>query len=119
MNKVKPQVALFCSIIGVDNNRLEQLAFDKCHSFDLTYDYFQVSHKLFFERFYSHVMLHISTNIQSLTVDIRHLPDIITFAEKSNGILHNLKHLKIVYTVIHVKTGGPCTLGKLLVDILF
>ena len=39
MNKVKPQVLLLCSIITIGNNRLEQLALDKCHSVDLTFDY--------------------------------------------------------------------------------
>ncbi len=41
MNKVKPRVLLLCSIITIGNNRLEQLALDKCHSIDLTIDYFQ------------------------------------------------------------------------------
>ncbi|CAF3086960.1 unnamed protein product, partial [Rotaria socialis] len=41
MNKVKPKVSLLCSIIAIGNNRLEQLALDKCHSIDLTIDCFQ------------------------------------------------------------------------------
>ncbi|CAF2862057.1 unnamed protein product [Rotaria sp. Silwood2] len=41
MNKVKPKVLLLCSIIALGNNRLEQLALEKCHSIDLTIDYFQ------------------------------------------------------------------------------
>jgi hypothetical protein len=119
MSKVEPQVALLCSIIGIGNNRLEQLAFDSYHSLDLTYDYFQASHESLFKRFYSHVMPRICNNIQSLILDVRHIPDIITFAEKSNGTLHNLKHLKIVYGKICSKTGTPYTLGKVLINVFF
>ena len=49
MNKVKPRVLLLCSIIGIGNNRLEQLAIDNCHSFDLTFDYCQSSHEQLME----------------------------------------------------------------------
>ena len=41
LKKVNPQVLLLCAMIDIGNNRLEQLAFDKCHSIDLTFDYFQ------------------------------------------------------------------------------
>jgi len=120
MNKVKPQVSLLFSIIGIGNNRLEQLALDKCHSFDLTYDYFQSSHESLCKRFYSYVMPRISNSIQSLTLDIRHLPDIITFPEQnSNETLLNLVHLKIMYGRTCLKTGTLYTLGKLLVNVFF
>jgi hypothetical protein len=55
MNKVEAQVLLLCSIIGIGNNRLEQLALNKCHSIDLTFDYYNSSHQPFLKRFYSHV----------------------------------------------------------------
>jgi len=88
MNKVKPQVLLLCSIIAIGNNRLKQLALDKCHSIDLIFDYLEASHESLIKRLYSHVMPFISSNIQSLTLNIRHLPSIISFAEKNcNGIL--------------------------------
>ncbi|CAF4811428.1 unnamed protein product, partial [Rotaria sp. Silwood2] len=50
MNKVKPHVLLLCSIIDIGNNRLEQLALDKCQAIDLTFDYQQSPHKSLFTR---------------------------------------------------------------------
>ncbi|CAF1556751.1 unnamed protein product, partial [Rotaria sordida] len=50
MNKIKPQVLLVCSTITVGNNRLEQVALDKCHSIDLTFDYFQSPHQSVIQR---------------------------------------------------------------------
>ena len=114
MNKVKPQVLLLCSIIDIGNNRLEQLALDKCHSIDLTFDYFQSPYQSLIERFYSHVMPRIINNIQSLTLNIQHIPYIITFVEKNcNGTLPNLTHLKIMIGRQCLSTGTPYTLGKL------
>jgi len=66
MNKVKLQALLLCSIIGIRNNRLEQLALEKCHSIDLTFDYYKAPHQQLMERFYSHVLPSIYNNIQSL-----------------------------------------------------
>lgn len=40
MNKVVPHVLLLCSIIDIGNNRLKQLAFDKCQTIDLTFDFY-------------------------------------------------------------------------------
>ncbi|CAF0882264.1 unnamed protein product [Rotaria sordida] len=115
MNKIKPQVLLVCSIITVGNNRLEQLALDKCHSIDLTFDYFQSPHESVIQRFYSHVMSRISNNIQSLILNIEHLPKMIGFAEKEcNGILPNLTHLKIMLDSESRGTGTPDALGKFL-----
>jgi hypothetical protein len=108
MNKGKPQVLLLWSIIAIGNNRLKQLAIDKCHSVDLIFDYLQSSHESLIKRFHSHVMPCISSNIQSLTIDIRHLPDIISFAEKNcNGTLPNLTHLKIMIGKLCHQTGTP------------
>jgi len=76
MNKVKPQMLLLCSIIAIGNNRLEQLALDQCHSIDLTY-YYRSPYESLIERFYSHVMSRISNQIQSLTLDIPHIPYLI------------------------------------------
>jgi len=123
MNKVEPRVSLLCSIITIGNNRLEQLALDKCHSIDLTFDYFQSPYQTLVQRFYSHIMPNIINNIQSLTLTVRHIIDIITFAEKnSDGTLPNLTHLKIMLDRQWHQTGTPYTLdafGKLLFSIFF
>ncbi len=63
-NKVQPQVFFLCSIIDIGNNYLEQLALDKCHSIDLTFDYYRSP---FLHDFYSHKMPRIYNNIQSST----------------------------------------------------
>ncbi|CAF1212947.1 unnamed protein product [Rotaria sp. Silwood1] len=83
MNTVKPNVLLLCSIIAIGNNRLEQLALDKCHSIDFTIDYSQSSYESLMTRFYSHIMYRIINNIQSLTLNIRQIPDIVTYVEKT------------------------------------
>ncbi|CAF1230576.1 unnamed protein product [Rotaria magnacalcarata] len=111
MNKVKPKVSLLCSIIAIGNNRLEQLALDKCHSIDLTIDYFQSPYESLMTRFYTHVAYRIIDNIQSLTLNIRQIPDIVSYVEKnSNGILPNLIHLKIMIGRQSHRTGTPYTL---------
>ncbi|CAF3597026.1 unnamed protein product [Rotaria sp. Silwood1] len=112
VNKIKPRLLLLCSIIDIGNNRLEQLALDKCHSIDLTFDYFKSSHKLRFKRSYSHVMSRISNQIQSLTFDILHIRDLANFAEQNcNGTLLNLTHLKITIGRQYHETGTPYTLS--------
>ncbi|CAF1294371.1 unnamed protein product [Rotaria sordida] len=113
MNKIKPRVLLLNSIITIGNNRLEQLAIDKCHSIDLTFDYAESPYETLIQRFYSHIMPHIIDNIQSLTINIRHIPDIITFAKKDyNGTLPNLTYLKIMIGRQHRQTGTPYTLDR-------
>ncbi|CAF1442490.1 unnamed protein product [Rotaria sordida] len=113
MNKVKPHVLLLSSIITIGNNRLEQLALDKCHSIDLTFDYVQSPYETLIQRFYLDIMPHIVNNIQSLTLTIRHIPHIITFAEKNfNGTLPNLTHLKIMIGKQHDQTGTPYTVHR-------
>ncbi|CAF2171608.1 unnamed protein product [Rotaria magnacalcarata] len=113
MNKVKHRVLLFCSIIGIGNNRLEQLAIDKCRSIDLTFDYRQSPHEQLMERFYSHVLPYIYKNVQSLTLTIDHLSDISTFAEENcDGTFPNLTHLKIMLPRKCHITGTTSTLGN-------
>jgi hypothetical protein len=123
MNKVKPRELLLCSIITIGNNRLEQLALDKCHSIDLTFDYVQSLYQSLIQRFYSHVMPRVINNIQSMTLNTRHIPDLITFAKQnSNGTLPNLTHLKIMMGRQFNQTGTPYTLdkhSKLLLSIFF
>jgi hypothetical protein len=114
MNKVKPRALLLCSIIGIGNNRLEQLAIDNCHSIDLTFDYCQSSHEQLMERFYSHVLPSIYNNIQLLVFTFQHLLRISAFAEENcNGTFPNLAHLKIMISRKCRITGTTFTLGKL------
>ncbi|CAF1475535.1 unnamed protein product, partial [Rotaria sp. Silwood1] len=113
MNKVKPHVLLLSSIITIGNNRLEQLAIDKRHSIDLTFDYVQSPYETVIQRFYSYIMSHIIDNIQSLTINIRHISDVITFAKNNyDGTLPNLTYLKIMIGRQHHKTGTPYTLYR-------
>jgi hypothetical protein len=114
MNKVNPQVLLLCSMIDIGNNRLEQLAFDRCHSIDLTFDYCRAPHKSLFRRFYSDVMPRISHDIQSLTINLPHISSIKTFVDNNcNGTLPNLTHLKIMLGTKQHGTGMPYTISKL------
>ncbi|CAF2677437.1 unnamed protein product [Rotaria sp. Silwood2] len=113
MKKVDPQVLFLCSMIDIGNKRLEQLAFDRCHSIDLTFDYFRAPHQLFIERFYSYVMPRISHDIQSLTINLHHISSIKTFENNCNKTLPNLTHLKIMMGAKLSKTGIPYTIGKL------
>ncbi|CAF1259610.1 unnamed protein product [Rotaria sordida] len=39
MNKINPRMLLLCSMIDIDNNHLEALGFDRCHSIGLTFHY--------------------------------------------------------------------------------
>ncbi|CAF1100941.1 unnamed protein product [Rotaria sordida] len=111
MKKVNPRMLLLCSMIGIGNNRLEALAFDICHSIDLTFDYPQAPHRLFRRRFFSHVMPRISYDIQSLRINLNHIQSIKTFVENNcNGTLPNLTHLKIMLGTNQVKTGIPYTI---------
>ncbi|CAF2749896.1 unnamed protein product [Rotaria sp. Silwood2] len=111
MKKVNPRVLLLCSMIGIGNNRLEALAFDRCHSIDLTFDYPQAPHRSFLRQFYSHVMSRISYDIQSLTINLNQVPSIKTFVKNNcNGILPNLTHLKIMLGAKQAKTGMPYTI---------
>jgi hypothetical protein len=113
MNKVEPQVLLLCSIIGTGNNRLEQLALDKCQSVDLTFDYLHLSHELVIERFYSHVLPSICNNIQSLTINLKYLLLIDKALETyCDDILSNLKHLKISPVRFYHSTGTPAIISK-------
>jgi hypothetical protein len=114
MNKVKPRVLLLCSMITIGNHRLEALALDKCHSIDLTFDYFQSPYRHLLQRFYSDVLPCISNHIRSLTLNIEHIPNVSYFVERNcNGTLPNLTHLKIMMGRRHSMTGTPYTLGKL------
>ncbi|CAF2584827.1 unnamed protein product [Rotaria sp. Silwood2] len=113
MKKVNPQVLFLCSMINISNYRLEQLAFDRCHSIDLTFDYFGAPHKLLMKIFYSDVMPHIIHNIKSLTINLYHISSIQTFVENNcYGTLPNLTHLKIMLGAKHSQTGIPYTIGN-------
>ncbi len=114
LRKVHPRVLLLCSMINIGNQRLEQLAFDRCDSVDLTFHYSQASHKLLIRRFYSHVMPRIYHDIRSLSINICDTSSIKTVLENNcNGILPNLVHLKIMLGAKLAETGVPFTLSKL------
>jgi hypothetical protein len=114
MNKVEPQVLLLCSIIDIGNNRLEQLALDKCQSVDLTFDYLHSPHELVIERFYSYVLPCICNNIQSLAINLKHLLPIDKALEMHcDGILSNLTHLKISPVRFHHSIRTPAIISKL------
>jgi hypothetical protein len=114
MNKVKPKVLLLCSIIGIENNRLEQLALDNCHLIDLTFHNLHSPYTLVDEQFYSYVLPCISNNIQSLALNLKHLFHFDTILKiYGDKIIFNLTHLKINLNCFHRKTGTPFTLGKL------
>jgi hypothetical protein len=114
MKKVNPQVLLLCSMMNIGNNRLQQLAFDRCHSIDLTFDYLRAPHKLLMKRFYSDVLPRIIHNIKSLAINHHHISSIKSFLKNNcNGTLPNLTHLKIMIGAKHAETGIPYTIGKL------
>ncbi|CAF1227901.1 unnamed protein product, partial [Rotaria sordida] len=112
MKKVNPQVLFLCSMINIGNYRLEQLAFDRYHSIDLTFDYFRASHKLFMKRFYSNVMPRIIHDIKSLTINLYQISSIQTFVENNcNRTLPNLTHLKIMLGTKRSLIGILYTIG--------
>jgi hypothetical protein len=65
LKKVNPQLLLLCSMIVIVNHRLKKLAFDRCHSIDLSFDYPQAKHRLLLKSFYSDIMPCIVHNIRS------------------------------------------------------
>jgi len=114
LKKVNPQVLLLCSMINIGNHRLEQLAFDRCHSIDLSFNYCRAAHRSLMKRFYSHVMPRVCHNIQSLTINFYHMSRMKTFIDENcNGTLPNLTHLKILLGLKHNKTRIPYTIGNL------
>ncbi|CAF3802849.1 unnamed protein product [Rotaria sordida] len=110
MNKVKPQALLLSSIIGIGNNRLELLVFDKCHSIDVTSDYSGSSHRTLITRFFFNVMPRICNSIQSLTINLAHICylDHITKLIDDNS-LSNFIHLKIMTGRLYDNTGTHYT----------
>ncbi|CAF2608635.1 unnamed protein product [Rotaria sp. Silwood2] len=100
-------------MINIGNYRLKQLAFDRCHSIDLTFDYCRVPHKILMKRFYSNVMPRIIHDIKSLTINLYRISSIQNFVENNcNGTLLNLTHLKIMLGTKHSQTGIPYTIGQ-------
>ena len=121
LKKVNPQVLLLCSMLDIGNHRLERLAFDRCHSIDLTSNYIStIHHRSLIERFYSHVMPRIIQDIQSLTINLRDIPSIKTFLENyCNGTLPNLTHLKLALNTRHATTEISFIIGNLsLIEIM-
>jgi hypothetical protein len=113
MKTVNPRVLFLCSMIDFGNNRLEKLAFDKCDSIDLTFDYFQAPHRLLLKRFSSDVIPRIISDLKTLTVNLCHIPYRQNLLEmNSEGINRNLIHWKIMLGTKHDQTGIPYTIGK-------
>ena len=120
MNKVNPRALLLCSMIGISNNRLKELAFSRCHSIDLSFDYCRAAHTSLMQKFYSDVMPRISNDIRTLTINFRHISSMKSFLEyDSNGTLPNVRHLKIIIGAIQQKTGIPYTISKLLISFFY
>lgn len=116
MKKIHPQVLLLCSMIDINHHRLKKLAFDRCHSIDLTFDYLEAPHRSLMKRFYSDVMPHVSDEIQSLTIHLDHISHINSFLRKNSiETLPNLRHLKVMLGAKHSKTGIPYALGNLII----
>ena len=115
LKKVDPQALLLCAMLDIGNHRLQRLAFDKCHSIDLTSSYIStIHHRSLMDRFYSHVMPRIGEDVQSLTINFRDIRSIKTFVESHcNGILPNLTHLKVVLNLKQPKTDISFSIGNL------
>jgi hypothetical protein len=114
MNKVKPCVLLLSAIIGIENNRLEQLALDQSHSIDLTSDYSHSPYEILIKECISFTLPNIFNSIQSLSINLKHLPRLFhTFKIIDAEKWLNLKHLKIMEGRLTSHTGTPYTIGKL------
>ncbi|CAF4720464.1 unnamed protein product [Rotaria sp. Silwood1] len=112
MHKIQYRTELLCSIIGIGNNHLEQLALAKCQSIDLIFVFTHSPYELLIQRFYSHLIPRIYYNIQSLTLSLQHLLRIVNFANGNRDrTLPNLTHLKIMFGKQCCETDAPCTLG--------
>ena len=113
LKKVDSQVILLCSMIDIDNHRLEQLAFDRCHSIDLSARCYQTKYRSLKHKFFSAVMPRIFHDIHSLTITYDHMWSMKTFIEQNcNGTLPNLTHLKFLLDLRHAKSGMPSILGN-------
>ncbi|CAF4137121.1 unnamed protein product [Rotaria sordida] len=110
INKINPQVLLLASIIGIGNNRLERLALDKCYSIDLSFYYSGFPYEEHMIRFLLDVMPRILNNIQSITINLRHLSYLDHISrEIHHENLSKLSHLKIMTGHLYKNTGTPYT----------
>ena len=113
LKKVDCQASLLCSMIDIGNDRLEQLAFDRCHSIDLSSYFYQAKHRSLKNKFYSYVMPRICHDIRSLTITHQHISSMKTFIDQNyNATLPNLTHLKFLLGPTNSKTGIPFTIGN-------
>ncbi|CAF1309438.1 unnamed protein product [Adineta ricciae] len=114
VEKGKSQISFLCSMIDIGNRRLEQLTFNKCHSIDFVIDYLEGKNSsLFVNRFYSHIILRIYDQIQSLTIHVHHIKSLHKFLQNNyNGVLPNLTHLKVRLCAKCPKTGAQYTIGN-------
>ncbi|CAF4407326.1 unnamed protein product [Rotaria sp. Silwood2] len=113
MNKVKPRELLLYSIIGIGNNRLEQLALDQCHSIDLTFDYCHSPHEIIIKQLISSTFVCIFNSIESLSINVKHLPRLVHMAKTiDDKNCLNLKYLKIMAGRFYSNTGTPYTIDS-------
>jgi hypothetical protein len=108
-------------MIGIKNIRLEQLALDQCHSIDLTSDYFDSPYEMLIQEFISFTLPCIFNYIESLTINIIHIPDLDHIIKKidDKNCLNNLKHLKIMAGRLYCDTEVPFRTSKLYLIVLF
>lgn len=113
-NEVKPELFLLSSIIRIGNNRLKHLALTKCHSLDLTFDYYYYPFLGSpIERFYLSVLPNISNHIRSLSLYLRHLLHVDTIVRHYTGEMRFcLTHLKIILCRYHRRSGKCFQIGK-------
>ena len=104
MNKIKPQVILLYSMIGIKNIRLEQLALDQCHSIDLTYNDSDCSSEWIIRKFIYDFLPSNFNYIESLTINVMYMKlidNITTYKYRYNENCLNLKHLKLMGGRLH------------------
>jgi hypothetical protein len=116
MNKIKPQVILLYSMIGIKNIRLEQLALDQCHSIDLTYNDSDCSSEWIIENFIYDFLPSNFNYIESLTINVMYMKLIdntIRHKYRYNENCLNLKHLKLMGGRLHCDMDSQFRHGKL------
>jgi hypothetical protein len=120
MNKVKPRVMLLSSIIGIENNRLEQLALDQCHSIDLTFDYYHSPYEMLIKEWISCTLPCIFNYIESLAINLPRMPRLARVVRTiDDKDCMNLKHFKLMGGRLHINTGTPFTTSKLYIILLY
>jgi hypothetical protein len=122
MNKIKPQVILLYSMIGIKNIRLEQLALDQCHSLDLTYNDSDCSSERIIRRFIYDFLPYNFNYIESLTINVMYMKlidNIASYKYDYNDTCLNFKHLKLMGGYLHSDMELPFRDRKLYLIVHF